>query len=128
MFLNCFSHYSVPIWKTYLFKKFQYRKAFYLLSNIFHFGPENRVEQLKSILKKKLNLKESPLPPSQLVVRPSQSLIRSPFGVFRLSYFESWGDILVLVMYVVIIWSLCDVLAINNACILCRKMSKLNAI
>merc|ERR1712130_173370 len=28
--------------------------------------------------------KESPLPPSELVVRASQSLIRSPFGVFRL--------------------------------------------
>merc|ERR1711971_304391 len=28
--------------------------------------------------------KESPLPPSELVVRPSQTLIRSPFGVFRL--------------------------------------------
>merc|ERR1711936_509607 len=27
---------------------------------------------------------DSPLPPSELVVRPSQTLIRSPFGVFRL--------------------------------------------
>merc|ERR1711899_609826 len=31
-----------------------------------------------------VDAEESPLPPSQLVVRPSQSLIRSPFGVFRL--------------------------------------------
>ena len=169
MFWKCFSWYLVPKWKTSwgrpeacaFSRHFQYRKGSCLLNNIFHFGPEDRVEQIKNISKKweKMNLQESPLPPSQLVVRPSQSLIRSPFGVFRLRWFvwivcllvlgmsfvvcmfsicflvsrlfvfhwsgvhlESLGSggfdsciIPVLVINAFMIWSLCNVLAINNA-------------
>jgi len=48
-------------------------------------GLQTEGSDLRSLVDPTLALdQESPLPPSELVVRPSQTLIRSPFGVFRL--------------------------------------------